>query len=57
MKQKFENSLFHFGLRKLLVLEELKKKSLDWVAFLLSRGFSVEVVGSSHGKKKTPPFV
>ena len=53
-KHNFENSLFHFGLIKLLVLEELKRKDLDWEAFLLSTGFSVEVVGSPHAKKKTP---
>ena len=34
-KQNFENSLFHFGLIKLLVLEELKKKDLYWECFVL----------------------
>ena len=55
-KKNFENSLFHFALIKLLVLEELKKRSLDWEAFLLSKGISVEVVGIPHAKKRPLPL-
>ena len=53
-KKNFENSLFHFVLIKLLVLEELKKKNLGWEAFLLLAGFSIEAVGKPHAKKNTP---
>ena len=51
--QNFENSLFHFGLIKLLFLKELNKNNLYWEAFLLSASFSLEVVGSPHAKKNT----
>ena len=53
----FGNALFHFCLIRLLVLEELKKKDLDWEYFLLQKSFSVEVVDIPHAKKKTPSLV
>ena len=39
-----ETSLFHHGLIKLLVLEELKRLGRDWTSFLFISGFEVDAV-------------
>jgi hypothetical protein len=48
-----EHSLFHFGLIKLLVLEELKKTNTEWDSFLSSIGFGPEFHGTPKTKKTT----
>ena len=39
-----EKYVFHFGLIKLLVLEEMKKKNRDWNTFLFLENYDLEVV-------------
>ena len=39
-----ETSLFHHGLIKLLVLEELKRLGRDWSSFLFISGFGVDTI-------------
>ena len=45
-----ETSIFHHGLIKLLVLEELKKLNRDWATFISLSGYEVDVLAP----KKTP---
>jgi hypothetical protein len=49
-----EHNIFHSGLIKLLVLEELRKKNGDWVTFLSSTGFSADINSTPQEKRKTP---
>ena len=51
-----ETSLFHHGLRKLLVLNELQKISRDWSSFLFMSGFEMETLTPTRNPKtkKTP---
>jgi hypothetical protein len=49
-----KHSMFHFGLIKLLVLEELKKTNKELYSFLSSIGFGMEVHGTPKTKKSTP---
>ena len=39
-----ETSLFHHGLIKLLVLEELKRLGRDWSSFLFISGFEIDAI-------------
>jgi hypothetical protein len=38
-----DTSVFHSGLIKMLVLEELKKTNIDWDVFLAASGFQPDV--------------
>jgi hypothetical protein len=49
-----DTSVFHSGLIKMLVLEELKKTNTDWDAFLVASGFQVDVVHTPQSKRQTP---
>ena len=53
------HSIFHYGLIKLLVLNELTKKSWTWLHFLLWSGFEVEkpeiADEETDGKSKEKP--
>ena len=52
-----ETSLFHHGLIKLMVLNELQKINREWLSFLFLCGFGVEAqtTGSNPKAKETPP--
>ena len=39
-----ETYLFHHGLIKLLVLEELRRLNGDWTSFLFMTGYEIDVV-------------
>ena len=52
-----DTSIFHHGLIKLLVMEELKKLNKDWATFLFLSGYDVDVLTPRRkpkSKKKTP---
>ena len=52
-----EKSIFHHGLIKLLVMEELKKLNRDWATFLFLSGYDVDVLTlnmTPKSKKNTP---
>jgi hypothetical protein len=49
-----ENSVFHYGLINMLVLEELKKFDIDWDIFLSASGFHPDVVNTPQTKRRTP---
>jgi hypothetical protein len=49
-----DTSVFHSGLIKMLVLEELKKTNTDWDAFLVASGFQPDVVHTPQSKRQTP---
>jgi hypothetical protein len=38
-----DTSVFHYGLIKMLVMEELRKKNIDWEAFITSSHFQLNV--------------
>jgi hypothetical protein len=48
---KIKNTLFHFGLIKLIVLEELRRRGKTWEHFLFWGGFELE--NHPENKKKT----
>jgi hypothetical protein len=48
-----ESSIFHSGLIKFLVLEELSKTSGDWDTFLSTSGFSAYIISTPQTKRKT----
>jgi hypothetical protein len=52
-----DTNIFHSGLIKMLVLEELKKTNSDWDAFLVASGFQPDVVNTPQTKRKTPTSV
>jgi hypothetical protein len=52
-----DTSVFHSGLIKILVLEELRKINSDWDAFLVASGFQPDVVNTPQSKRQTPIFV
>ena len=41
--ERSENSIFHHGLMKLLVLEELNKIDRDWAYFLFMNEYELDV--------------
>lgn len=55
-KESSETSIFHHGLIKLLVLEELKKLNRDWVTSLFLSGYEVDLVTpkKAPNSKATP---
>ena len=46
-----ETSVFHHGLIKLLVLEELKRLDKEWNSFLFMSGFEIDVVTPKRASK------
>ena len=54
------HSIFHHGLKKLLLLNELRKKSWTWLHFLFWSGFEVEKIEIAEkeidGKSKEKPL-
>ena len=51
-----ETSLFHHGLIKLLVLEELRRLDTDWTSFLFMSGYEIDVVTPKKASKpRTTP--
>ena len=46
-----ETSLFHHGLIKILVLNELQKISRDWSSFLFMSGFEMETLTPARNPK------
>ena len=46
-----ETSLFHHGLIKLLVLEELRRLERDWTSFLFMSGYEIDVVTPKKDSK------
>jgi hypothetical protein len=55
--KKVDTSVFHFGMLKILVLEELKKTNTYWDSFLVASGFQPDVVHTPQSKRQTPIFV
>lgn len=51
--QQLENNIFHYGLIKLLIVEELKKTSRDWNTFLFVANYQVEMPSSTI-KSRSP---
>lgn len=55
--ERSETSIFHHGLIKLLVLEELNKLNRDWVTFLFISGYEINALApkkTSKSKTLTP---
>ena len=56
-----ETSLFHHGLMKLLILNELQKIGRDWSSFLFINGFELETLTPARNPKTkgtpSPPIV
>ena len=46
-----ETSLFHHGLMKLLILDELQKICRDWSSFLFINGFELETLTPARNPK------
>ena len=46
-----ETSLFHHGLIKLLVLEELRRLERDWNSFLFMSGYEIDVATPKKASK------
>ena len=46
-----ETSIFHHGLIKLLVLEELRRLDRDWIYLLFMIGYEVDVVTPNKASK------
>ena len=46
-----ETSLFHHGLMKLLILDELQKIGRDWSSFLFINGFELETLTPTRNPK------
>ena len=46
-----ETSLFHHGLMKLLILNELQKIGRDWSSFLFINGFDLEKLTPARNPK------
>ena len=40
--KRIETSIFHHGLIKLIVLEELNKLKIDWATFLFMSGYEID---------------
>jgi hypothetical protein len=51
--KQIEHNVFHFGLIKLLVLEELRKTNGEWDSFFSTIGFSPEATSSPPSKRST----
>jgi len=49
-----DTSVFHSGLIKMLVMEELRKKNMDWEAFITSSHFQLNVSPTPQSKVKIP---
>ena len=49
--ERSETSIFHHGLIKLLVLEELKKFNIDWAYFLFFSGYELDSVTPKKAPK------
>jgi hypothetical protein len=52
-----QNTLFHFGLIKMIIVEELKKRERTWEQFLFWGGFELETQpdkGKRKSRKKSP---
>ena len=53
--ERSETSIFHHGLMKLLVLEELNKLDRDWASFFFMNGYEMDVLSPRKASKlKTP---
>ena len=52
--KKVEKFVFHLGLIKLLVLEELKKMNQDWNTFLFLVGYNPKEMATPSARKSTP---
>jgi len=55
--KQLDTSNFHFGLIKMLMLEELKNTNSDWDAFLVTLGFHSDVFNTPKIKGETPTYV
>jgi hypothetical protein len=49
-----DTSVFHSGLIKMLVLEELKKTNTDWENFLAASYFQLDIAPTPQSKRQTP---
>jgi len=52
--KKYESSLFHCALIKLLIAKELRKRKRTWESFLEKLGFQPEVPNTPKSKINTP---
>jgi hypothetical protein len=49
-----DTSVFHLGLIKMLMMEELKKKSIDWEKFIASAHFQLNFSPTPQSKVQSP---
>jgi hypothetical protein len=52
-----QNTLFHFGLIKMIIVEELRKRERTWEHFMFWGGFELETQpdkGKKKSRKKSP---
>jgi hypothetical protein len=52
--KKVDTSVFHYGLIKMLVMEELRKTNTDWKTFLTTSHFQLKVSRTPQSKMKIP---
>jgi hypothetical protein len=52
-----DTNVFHSGLIKMIVLEELKKTNTDWDVFLVASSFQPNISHTPQSKRKTPTLV
>jgi hypothetical protein len=55
--KKVDTSVFHSGLIKMLVMEELRKTTTDWETFLTSSHFQLNVAPTPQSKIQSPTLV
>ena len=55
--KKLETNVFHSGLIKMLVMEELRKTNTNWETFLTSSQFQLDVSPTPQSKRKIPTSI
>jgi hypothetical protein len=49
-----DTSVFHFGLIRMLVLEEFKKRNIPWEQFIVSADMNLDIASTPRSKMKIP---
>jgi hypothetical protein len=52
--KQLDTSVFHSGLIKMLVMEEIKKTNIDWESFLTTSHFQLDISPTPRSKRQTP---
>jgi hypothetical protein len=55
--KKVDTNVFHSGLIKMLVMEELRKANTDWETLLTSSQFQLDVSPTPQSKRQSPTSV